>query len=139
MLERQNKMLQAALLAALDTGVTFDADCVRSGLPTPLFNPGTAPSPLIGTGFPPASSLSGLGLDDIHHDSHHHTQPIPVRKQNQSPPDSWTSSHGRDRRSSYETTTSDDDGSDSVKELETMLGEFDMSWPGDQPSAAQKA
>lgn len=36
-LERQNRMLQAALLAALDAGVTFDTDVVRNGtlLPSP--------------------------------------------------------------------------------------------------------
>ncbi|KAK2787835.1 hypothetical protein FQN51_003075 [Onygenales sp. PD_10] len=34
-LERQNKMLQAALIAALDVGVTFDADLVHSGTATP--------------------------------------------------------------------------------------------------------
>ncbi|OJD18055.1 hypothetical protein AJ78_01885 [Emergomyces pasteurianus Ep9510] len=34
-LERQNKMLQAALIAALDVGVTFDADLMRSVTSTP--------------------------------------------------------------------------------------------------------
>ncbi|EQL35270.1 hypothetical protein BDFG_03018 [Blastomyces dermatitidis ATCC 26199] len=34
-LERQNKMLQAALIAALDVGVTFDADLIRSVTATP--------------------------------------------------------------------------------------------------------
>ncbi|OJD27123.1 hypothetical protein ACJ73_01490 [Blastomyces percursus] len=34
-LERQNKMLQAALIAALDVGVTFDADLMRSVTATP--------------------------------------------------------------------------------------------------------
>ncbi|EEH16422.1 hypothetical protein PABG_06509 [Paracoccidioides brasiliensis Pb03] len=34
-LERQNKMLQAALIAALEVGVTFDADLMRSVTSTP--------------------------------------------------------------------------------------------------------
>ncbi|EGC49098.1 predicted protein [Histoplasma capsulatum var. duboisii H88] len=35
-LERQNKMLQAALIAALDVGVTFDADLMRTVTSTPV-------------------------------------------------------------------------------------------------------
>ncbi|KAJ9298904.1 hypothetical protein DTO271G3_3146 [Paecilomyces variotii] len=136
LLERQNKMLQAALLAALDTGVTFDSDCVRSGLPTPLLSPGGVSSPFIGTGFPPTPGLNGLGLDEVPHSPHHPAPPRTMQKQSQDHrPDSWASSRDRDRRSSFETSPSDD-GTDSVKELEAMLGEFDMARPA---GAAQRA
>ncbi|GAD97868.1 conserved hypothetical protein [Paecilomyces variotii No. 5] len=143
LLERQNKMLQAALLAALDTGVTFDSDCVRSGLPTPLLSPagasGTTSSPFMGTGFSPTSGLNGLGLDDVHHSPHHPAPPRMMQKQSPDDrADSWTSSRDRDRRSSFETTASDD-GTDSVKELEAMLGGFDLTHPADHSSAAQRA
>ncbi|KAJ9245194.1 hypothetical protein DTO169E5_1061 [Paecilomyces variotii] len=137
LLERQNKMLQAALLAALDTGVTFDSDCVRSGLPTPLLSPAGVTSPFMGTGFPPTPGLNGLGLDDVSHSPHHPAPPRTIQKQSQDHrPDSWASSRDRDRRSSFETTPSDD-GTDSVKELEAMLGEFDLARPADAAQRAQ--
>ncbi|KAL1849478.1 hypothetical protein Plec18167_006590 [Paecilomyces lecythidis] len=140
LLERQNKMLQAALLAALDTGVTFDSDCVRSGLPTPLLSPaGATSSPFMGSGFPPTPGLNGLGLDDVHHSPHHPAPPRMMQKQSEDHrPDSWTSSRDRDRRSSFETTASDD-GTDSVKELENMLGEFDLARPADHSTVTQRA
>ncbi|PGH26411.1 hypothetical protein AJ80_01909 [Polytolypa hystricis UAMH7299] len=54
-LERQNKMLQAALIAALDVGVTFDADVVRTGaVHSPAYINATTPT---------ASVIGGLGCD----------------------------------------------------------------------------
>ncbi|KAL1970386.1 hypothetical protein VTN77DRAFT_5546 [Rasamsonia byssochlamydoides] len=113
-LERQNKMLQAALLAALDVGVTYDAECVRSGLPSPL-----APS---SAGL--ASSMSSLGMDDTRYERErvNRKSSIPHR------PDSWSSvrdQHSRGSQGSFDTASSESDAS--MREVENMLSDLDVS------------
>lgn len=160
-LERQNKMLQAALLAALDVGVTYDADCVRSGLPTPSFAssaPSASRSPTT-PGVPPLSAtslhsgLSGLGLADEmppygrNPAREHERERERERKREKGSrgpttarrPDSWISvqdwdrDNDRDRQGSYDASGSDG-SSASMKELEAMLGDFDFGWPVDDSS-----
>ncbi|KAL2007560.1 hypothetical protein VTN00DRAFT_8998 [Thermoascus crustaceus] len=152
-LERQNKMLQAALLAALDVGVTYDADCVRSGLPTPSSAPRSPTTP----GVPPLSAtslhsgLSGLGFADemppYGRDPAREQERERERKREKSSgrpttarrPDSWISvqdwdrDNDRDRQGSYDASGSDG-SSASMKELEAMLGDFDFGWPVDDSS-----
>ncbi|KAL1981407.1 hypothetical protein VTN96DRAFT_2709 [Rasamsonia emersonii] len=113
-LERQNKMLQAALLAALDIGVSYDAECVRSGLPSPLSSYSTR----LG------SSLGGLGFDETRYERERtNRKSYPTRR-----PDSWASvrdQHSRGSQGSFETHSSESDAS--VRAMENMLSDLDVS------------
>lgn len=140
-LERQNKMLQAALLAALDMGVTYDADCVRSGLPTPSLMSSASPT----TSAPPSANplLGGLAPDEMSSGRRERGRASLSRPNTGAPgPDSWDSvqdqNHGRDdhhhgrhhdpgRRGSC--ASGSDDAS--VRELEAMMGDLEMGWRAD--------
>jgi hypothetical protein len=119
LLERQNKMLQAALLAALDIGVSYDAECARSGMASPAI--GTAMTiPPHSAGVP--SSLSGLGIDEAR-------QGQERERGSRKPVDSWASvrdHHSRGSQGSFETTTSSRSAA-SVRALENMLSDLDVS------------
>lgn len=113
-LERQNKMLQAALLAALDVGVTYDAECARNGLPSPLLSYSARLS----------SSLGGLAFDETRYEGERvNRKSYPARSS-----DSWASvrdQHSRGSQGSIDSNSSESDAS--VRAVENMLSDLDVS------------
>lgn len=115
-LERQNKMLQAALLAALDVGVSHDADSVHSRSASPSLGPMRIPT------ISERAMLSphGLGVDTARHvqgksSQRHHKS----RKASYAHDDASQESRG-----SFETTSSHSDSS--LREVEVMLSDVDV-------------
>lgn len=111
LLERQNKMLQAALMSALDVGVTLDAEHVRSG--TPMRTATTTDSYDFGHG------------------------PNPRLKRNSNiisrRPNSWLSVRSAQSRRSMGATSSGSEGA-GVKAIEAMIGNLELGWSGDRQS-----
>ncbi|PYH45403.1 uncharacterized protein BP01DRAFT_51083 [Aspergillus saccharolyticus JOP 1030-1] len=109
-LERQNKILQAALLAALDVGTKQSLESVLGGLTTP---PATA-TVTLGTGRSFSSETSTSASTT------HRKQYLRRSKKPPFRPESWIASPGSSRRGSYET--------DDVQELEDMIEDLDLEW-----------
>lgn len=111
MLERQNKMLQAALMSALDVGVTLDAENVRTG--TPVRTAATTDS----------------------YDFGHGPNPRPTRNSNVNPcrPNSWLSIRSAQSRRSLGATSSGSEGA-GVTAIEAMIGNLEHGWSGDRQS-----
>ncbi|CRG86183.1 hypothetical protein PISL3812_03186 [Talaromyces islandicus] len=120
MLERQNKMLQAALLAALDIGVSHDAESVRSGSPSPALESTRIPT------ISETSMLSPTGFET--------PQPRKYTAQTDGPPSSkhWASPHrhaSQESHGSFETSSSHSDVS--MREVENMLSDVDVGASGE--------
>ncbi|RAH66773.1 uncharacterized protein BO66DRAFT_166482 [Aspergillus aculeatinus CBS 121060] len=117
-LERQNKILQAALLAALDVGTKQSLESVLGGLTTP---PATA-TPGTGRSF---SSETSTSVSTRARKSYSRRSKKPPFR-----PESWIASPGSSRRGSYGT-----DDSANVQELEDMMEDLDLDWMSEKPEA----
>ncbi|RAH79761.1 hypothetical protein BO86DRAFT_147264 [Aspergillus japonicus CBS 114.51] len=117
-LERQNKILQAALLAALDVGTKQSLESVLGGLTTP---PATA-TPGTGRSF---SSETSTSVSTRARKSYSRRSKKPPFR-----PESWIASPGSSRRGSYGT-----DDSAHVQELEDMIEDFDLDWMSEKSEA----
>lgn len=115
-LERQNKMLQAALLAALDVGVSHDADSVHS----------RSASPSLGSmRIPTISERSMLSPHDLGVDTTRHMQGKSSQRHHKSRKASYPHDDGsQESRGSFETTTSHSDSS--LRKVEVMLSDVDV-------------
>ncbi|KAF9886265.1 hypothetical protein FE257_011878 [Aspergillus nanangensis] len=118
-LERQNKVLQAALLAALDLGDKPTLETLLSGSASSLSTPDTGRS--FSSTTNPSSVDEPAGRDERY--TRTTKSRIPYQPQN------WIASPGSSRSSSY---SSED--SDHVRELEDMIEDFDFSWVSDKSS-----
>lgn len=114
-LERQNKILQAALFATLDIGVKQDFSSLLGTSASPV-----TPS-LTGTSF--SSDAPGFDGSSMGQEHGSHGSKGPYR------PESWNASPGSLGRGSYDSDTSAED-----KELEQMVDEFDLDWLSDRSS-----
>ncbi len=114
-LERQNKILQAALLAALDVGVKQD---LSSLLATSTAST-TAP-PLTGRSSSSMMSTSISEVPSMEHIKHTRDKKVPYR------PESWIASPD-----SFTTSSYDGDCSAQTRDLEEMIDEFDLNWVAD--------
>ncbi|GKZ83860.1 hypothetical protein AnigIFM56816_008956 [Aspergillus niger] len=110
-LERQNKILQAALMAALDVG---NVESLLGGSATSLST--SANTPATGRSF---SSTNSSSLDESMVDDRRRSR----RRQPPYRPTSWIASPVSSRRGSYDT-----EDSENVRELEDMIEDFDMDW-----------
>ncbi|QKX57019.1 uncharacterized protein TRUGW13939_04127 [Talaromyces rugulosus] len=121
MLERQNKMLQAALLAALDIGVSHDAESVRSGSTSPALESTRIPtinerSMASTTAFETPKTRKHTA-HPRHQSSSHHSWASPHRHTSQE-------SHG-----SFETSSSHSDVS--MRAVENMLSDVEVGASGE--------
>ncbi|OOF93434.1 hypothetical protein ASPCADRAFT_132460 [Aspergillus carbonarius ITEM 5010] len=123
-LERQNKVLQAALLAALDVGVKDNLESVLGGSATSLSTSATTPA----TGCSFSSTTHSSSLDESMVADRRRTR----RKQPPYRPTSWIASPESSRRGSYNT-----DDSDNVRELEDMIEDMDFDWMSDKSDVAR--
>ncbi|KAH8431640.1 uncharacterized protein LDX57_009296 [Aspergillus melleus] len=114
-LERQNKILQAALLAALDVGVKENLESLLGGSTTSLSASGTGRT---------YSSTNSSGLDEPPRRSK-------TKEQSCYRQESWIASPGSSRRDSYGSS----DDSANVRELEDMIEDFDFDWILDKSSS----
>jgi hypothetical protein len=115
-LERQNKMLQAALLAALDVGVSHDADSVHSRSASPSLSSMRKPT------ISERSMLSpyGLGVDIARHE-----QGKSLQRHHKSRNASYAHDDAsQESRGSFETTSSHSDSS--LREVEVMVSDVDV-------------
>ncbi|PWY75913.1 hypothetical protein BO83DRAFT_249428 [Aspergillus eucalypticola CBS 122712] len=121
-LERQNKILQAALMAALDVG---SVESLLGGSATSLST--LANTPATGRSF---SSTNSSSLDESMVDDRRRSR----RRQPPFRPTSWIASPVSSRRGSYDT-----EDSENVRELEDMIEDFDMDWMSERsnPSSFQ--
>ncbi|KAI9044881.1 uncharacterized protein KD926_011054 [Aspergillus affinis] len=117
-LERQNKILQAALLAALDVEVKENLESLLSGSTTSLS--------ASGTGRTYSTTTNSSGADEPRRSKN--------REQSCYLQESWIASPGSSRRDSYGST---DDGAN-VRELEDMIEDFDFDWILDKSSAERQ-
>ncbi|PYI02987.1 hypothetical protein BO78DRAFT_422020 [Aspergillus sclerotiicarbonarius CBS 121057] len=122
-LERQNRVLQAALLAALDVGVKDNLESVLGGSATSLST--TATTPATGSSFSSTTHSSSLDESMAEERRRHRKQP-PYR------PTSWIASPESSRRGSYDTGDSDN-----VRELEDMIEDMDFDWMSDKSDAGR--
>nr|KAF3404129.1 hypothetical protein DPV78_002933 [Talaromyces pinophilus] len=115
-LERQNKMLQAALLAALDVGVSHDADSVHS----------RSASPSLGsTRIPTISERAMLSPHSLGVDTTRHVQGKSSQRHHKSRKASYVHDDAsQESRGSFETTSSHSDSS--LREVEVMLSDVDV-------------
>lgn len=114
-LERQNKILQAALLAALDVGVKQD---LSSLLATSTAST-TAP-PLTGRSSLSTTNSSISEVPSIEHIKRTRDKKVPYR------PESWIASPD-----SFTTCSYDEECSTQTLDLEEMIDEFDLNWVSD--------
>ncbi|KAL4963934.1 uncharacterized protein BDV14DRAFT_81799 [Aspergillus stella-maris] len=106
-LERQNRILQAALLAALDVGVKQDLSSLLAATP-----------PLTGTSFSSTSNTAVSDVPSMEHDKRTRHGRAPYR------PESWIASPDSFDKGSFV--------SDGGRELEEMMDEFDLDWLSDR-------
>ncbi|KAL4973323.1 hypothetical protein BDW66DRAFT_162186 [Aspergillus desertorum] len=114
-LERQNKILQAALLAALDVGVKQDLSSLLGASVT--FN--TTP-PLTGTSFSTTTNTSTSEASLVEQDRHTQNEKVSCQTE------SWIANPDSLKRGNY-----DSDGAES-RVLEQMIDEFDLDWLSDR-------
>ncbi|KKK13157.1 hypothetical protein P175DRAFT_0495283 [Aspergillus ochraceoroseus IBT 24754] len=133
-LERQNKILQAALLAALDVGIKQDLSSIL-GESTASFST-NAIHPLRGRSSSATVNTSASEEPKITHDRHkmHDKQERPTGKGKPFyRPESWIASPDSFGKDSY---ASED--SSNARELEDMIEEFDLNWESDNSPASQR-
>ncbi|RHZ50445.1 uncharacterized protein CDV56_102554 [Aspergillus thermomutatus] len=126
-LERQNRILQAALFAALDVGVKHNMEALLGGSTTSLSasasSSGAEKSSSSSTDR--SSRLSGRAVVNGRHSG----MKKPLRR-----PESWIDSPGSSLRSDYQT-----DDSGSVRELEDMIEDLEFTWSSDKPGSNRVA
>ncbi|KAL4817654.1 hypothetical protein BDW67DRAFT_183457 [Aspergillus spinulosporus] len=115
-LERQNKILQAALLAALDVGVKQDLSSLLGASVTSTTTP-----PLTGTSFSTTTNTSGSEASSAGQDRHAQNGKVPYQ------PESWIASPDSFKKS-YDSDVAE------TRELEQMIDEFDLDWLSDRSS-----
>ncbi|EAA60092.1 hypothetical protein AN8670.2 [Aspergillus nidulans FGSC A4] len=115
-LERQNKILQAALLAALDVGVKQDLSSLLGASVTSTTTP-----PLTGTSFSTTTNTSGSEASSVGQDKHAQNGKVPYQ------PESWIASPDS-FKNNYDSDTAE------TRELEQMIDEFDLDWSSDRSS-----
>ncbi|KAL3466839.1 hypothetical protein BJX64DRAFT_203220 [Aspergillus heterothallicus] len=120
-LERQNKILQAALLAALDVGVKQDLSSLL-GASAASMSTNTTP-PLTGRSFSTTTNTSTSEVQSTVQERHGCHDKAPYR------PESWVTSPGSFEKGHYQ---SEDDAD--VRDLEEMMDEFDLDWLSDRSS-----
>ncbi|KAL4870481.1 hypothetical protein BDV12DRAFT_58730 [Aspergillus spectabilis] len=119
-LERQNKILQAALLAALDVGVKQDLSSLLGASAVSLST--NATPPLTGRSFSSTTNTSTSEASSVEKDRHTRNE------EGRYHPDSWAGSPDSFRRGHY-----DSEGAE-TRELEEMIDEFDLDWLSDRSS-----
>ncbi|KAL5363259.1 hypothetical protein BJX96DRAFT_177912 [Aspergillus floccosus] len=117
-LERQNKILQAALLAALDLGAKPSLETLLGGSASSLSPPDT------GRSFSSVTHASSFDERPARHDRQARNKPRPPHQS-----ETWIASPGSSRRSSYSA-----DSEEHVRELEEMMEDFDFGWMSDKSS-----
>lgn len=117
-LERQNKILQAALLAALDLGDKPNLETLLGGSASSLSPPD------LGRSFSSGTHASSFDKRPTRHERQKRSKPRPPYQ-----PETWIASPGSSRRSSYS-----DESEEHVRELEEMMEDFDFSWMSDKSS-----
>ncbi|EAW08907.1 uncharacterized protein ACLA_098490 [Aspergillus clavatus NRRL 1] len=119
-LEHQNKILQAALFAALDAGVKHNLEGVPGGLTTS----GSAAASSSGA---ERSSLSSTDRSTRGHrrtrSARHSRMKKTVRR-----PESWIDSPGSSNQSDYQS-----DDSLGVRDLEDMIEDLEVNWMTEEP------
>ncbi|RDW72649.1 uncharacterized protein DSM5745_07821 [Aspergillus mulundensis] len=116
-LERQNKILQAALLAALDVGVKQDLSSLLVATAASNVTP-----PLTGTSFSSGANTVSSEASSAGQERHPRNGKAPYQ------PESWIASPDSFKKDNY--------GSDDVeaREIEQMIDEFDLDWLSDRSS-----
>lgn len=116
-LERQNHILQAALMAALDIGAKPNLESLLGGSTTSLS--------ATGTGRTYSSTTNSSGVEELSRRSK-------IKEQSCYRQESWIASPGgSSRRDSYGSS----DDSANVRELEDMIEDFDFDWILDKSSS----
>ncbi|KAL4749422.1 hypothetical protein BDW72DRAFT_194865 [Aspergillus terricola var. indicus] len=115
-LERQNKILQAALLAALDVGVKQDLSSLLGASVTSTTTP-----PLTGTSFSTTTNTSSSEASSVGQDRHTPKGKVPYQ------PESWIASPDS-FKDNYDSDAAE------TRELEQMIDEFDLDWSSDRSS-----
>ncbi|KAL4740750.1 hypothetical protein BDV11DRAFT_204087 [Aspergillus similis] len=115
-LERQNKILQAALLAALDVGVKQDLSSLLGASVTSTTTP-----PLTGTSFSTTTNTSSSEASSVGQDRHTRNGKVPYQ------PESWIESPDS-FKDNYDSDAAE------TRELEQMIDEFDLDWLSDRSS-----
>jgi hypothetical protein len=120
-LERQNRILQAALFAALDVGVKHNREALLGGSTTSL-----------------SASANSSGAERSSRSSTDRSSTLRGRavvngrqshmKKSLRRPESWIDSPGSSLRSDYQT-----DDSDSIIGLEDMMEDLEVTWLSDRP------
>ncbi|THC99086.1 hypothetical protein EYZ11_001407 [Aspergillus tanneri] len=119
-LERQNKILQAALFAALDVGVKQNMESLLGGL-------NTAQS-ASGTGRSSYSSTSNLSsVDELP------PKRSKLKRQSHRRQGSWIASPDSSQRDSYGS-----DDSANLQEVEDMIEDFDLDWMSDKSTPERR-
>ncbi|KAL4997064.1 hypothetical protein BDV10DRAFT_195438 [Aspergillus recurvatus] len=116
-LERQNKILQAALLAALDVGVKQDLSSLLGASVSSTTTP-----PLTGTSFSTITNTSTSEASSVGQDRRAQNGKVPYQ------PESWIASPDSFKKGNY-----DSDGAE-TRDLEQMIDEFDLDWLSDRSS-----
>ncbi|KAL4984409.1 hypothetical protein BDW68DRAFT_190524 [Aspergillus falconensis] len=115
-LERQNKILQAALLAALDVGVKQDLSSLLGASVSSTTTP-----PLTGTSFSTTPNTSTSEASSIGQDRQAQNGKVPYQSESWiASPDSFKGNYNSD-------------GAE-TRELEQMIDEFDLDWLSDRSS-----
>ncbi|PYH97718.1 hypothetical protein BO71DRAFT_395968 [Aspergillus ellipticus CBS 707.79] len=123
-LERHNKVLQAALLAALDVGMKENLESVLGGSATSVSTSSMTPAT--------ARSFSSTTNSSILDDSAGEDRKSARSKEPPFRPTSWIASPGSSRRSSCES-----EDSAHVRELEDMMEDFEFDWMSDKEDSAR--
>ncbi|KAL4890707.1 hypothetical protein BDV59DRAFT_204181 [Aspergillus ambiguus] len=117
-LERQNKILQAALLAALDLGDKPSVETLLGGSGSSLSTPNT------GRSFSSMTNASSYDERPMRDERRKRSKNRPPYR-----PENWIASPGSSRRSSFS-----DESGEQARELEEMIEDFDFGWPSDKSS-----
>ncbi|KAL4786018.1 hypothetical protein BJX76DRAFT_355605 [Aspergillus varians] len=117
-LERQNRILQAALLAALDVGVKQDLSSLLAASATSTTTP-----PLTGRSSSSTTNTSTSETHSVGRDRYTRDRKVPYC------PESWIASPDSFNKGSY-----DGDRGTQTRELEEMMDEFNLDWLSDRSS-----
>ncbi|KAL2819990.1 hypothetical protein BJX63DRAFT_333885 [Aspergillus granulosus] len=120
-LERQNKILQAALLAALDVGVKQDLSSLLGASAASMST--NATPPLTGRSFSTTTTTSISEVQSTGKERRGCNYKASYR------PESWITSPDQFRKDGYESEDSAD-----VRDLEEMMDDFDLDWLSDRSS-----
>ncbi|KAL4912228.1 hypothetical protein BDW62DRAFT_26659 [Aspergillus aurantiobrunneus] len=115
-LERQNKILQAALLAAFDLGGKQDPSSLLGSSTTWTITP-----PLTERSSSSTTSTSTSEAPSVGHDGRTRDRKVPYRREN------WIATPDSFDKSRY-----DSDRGNEAKDLEELMDEFNLGWLSDQ-------